>query len=255
MESASRPVERADAAATRPRSRTAAENAARAIALAAFGALAVAVAIRQLLDLSIAFVWTTSLLLAIGGSIVLALARRDRVHDSFGIANIVTLSRGALAIVLIALLGERLGAAGAWVAVALALVCLVLDNLDGRLARGRGEVSAFGARFDMEADALVILALAALAWQLDKAGVWIIAAGALRYAFAAGALAVTWLSRPLPPSRRRQAICVVQIVSLILCLVPPVTPPASSAVALAGLLLLVWSFAVDVAWLARRTAD
>jgi hypothetical protein len=47
-------------------------------------------------------------------------------------------------------------------------------------------------------------------------------------------------------------VCVLQIVSLIGALLPSVLPPWSGAVALAGLVLLVGSFAIDVVWLARR---
>jgi hypothetical protein len=47
---------------------------------------------------------------------------------------------------------------------------------------------------------------------------------------------------------------VLQIVSLLGALAPFVAPPLSSLVGLLGLLLLVWSFAVDVAWLARRAS-
>jgi len=104
----------------------------------------------------------------------------------------------------------------------------------------------------MEVDALLILVLAALVWQFDKAGAWILAAGLLRYAFVLTSYRLPWMERGLPPSRRRQAVCVLQIVSLIAALVPDVVSPWSDAAALAGLLLLVWSFAIDVVWLARR---
>jgi phosphatidylglycerophosphate synthase len=150
------------------------------------------------------------------------------------------------------LLGAGTHAPVAWLVVAIALVGLILDGVDGRLARRRGEVSAFGARFDMETDALLILAMTALAWQFGKAGPWIVLAGALRYVFVAAGYGCAWLRRALPNSRRRQTICVIHIVSLVVCLLPPVTPPLSSFVALAGLLLLGSSFAIDVAWLARR---
>ena len=43
-----------------------------------------------------------------------------------------------------------------------------LDGLDGWLARHAGMASAFGARFDVEVDALLIQALAILAWQLRE---------------------------------------------------------------------------------------
>jgi hypothetical protein len=42
---------------------------------------------------------------------------------------------------------------------------------------------------------------------------------------------------------------VVQIVGLIVALSPLVTPAAASAVAVTGLALLTWSFAVDTRWL------
>jgi phosphatidylglycerophosphate synthase len=139
-----------------------------------------------------------------------------------------------------------------WIAVTLALVGLALDGVDGALARRRSEATRFGARFDMETDALLIVALCALAWQLGKTGPWIMLAGALRYLFVAAGRALPWLARELPPSRRRQTVCVVQIASLILCLLPPLTSPASQVVALLGLVLLAASFAADVAWLARE---
>ena len=97
---------------------------------------------------------------------------------------------------------------------------MALDGVDGALARGRGEASEFGARFDMETDALLILVLAALVWQHDKAGAWILLAGLLRYLFVAASYVLPWLGAALPPSRRRQTVCVVQIVSLIGALAP-----------------------------------
>jgi hydrogenase/urease accessory protein HupE len=59
------------------------------------------------------------------------------------------------------------------------------------------------------------------------------------------------LAQPLPPSRRRQAVCVLQVVVLGLMLAPPVMPPVSVALAAAAFAALAWSFAADVAWLLR----
>ncbi|MGH8699018.1 MAG: CDP-alcohol phosphatidyltransferase family protein, partial [Burkholderiales bacterium] len=143
----------------------------------------------------------------------------------------------------------------AWPAVAVATLAAVLDAVDGPLARGTGLASPFGARFDMETDALLLLVLALLAWQLGKAGGWIVAAGLLRYVFVGAGRAWRWLERPLPASTRRKAICVIQIVTLIVALAPIVSVAASTAIAGAGLVLLVYSFAVDVAWLRRRAGD
>jgi phosphatidylglycerophosphate synthase len=164
---------------------------------------------------------------------------------------LVTLARAAVAVLLVALLGAAPSVPLGWVLVGLGTAAVALDGVDGALARGRNEASSFGARFDMETDALLILVLAALVWQHDKAGIWILAAGLLRYAFVAASWARPWLGAALPPSRRRQAVCVVQIVSLLGALAPLVVLPWSAALALAGLAALVWSFAVDVRWLAR----
>jgi hypothetical protein len=90
-----------------------------------------------------------------------------------------------------------------------------------------------------------------LVWHFGKAGAWILLAGLIRYVFVAAAQALAWMRRPLPPSRRRQTVCVLQVIVLMTCLSPLFGPPLSSAIGLAGLLLLGWSFAVDIAWLAR----
>jgi phosphatidylglycerophosphate synthase len=206
----------------------------------------------RLFMLGPAFVGVAALAALAGGVLVGALAAKHSPSASFGAANLVTLGRGALTALLLGLLAAEPAPAIGWLAVALAVLGVALDGVDGRLARRRGEASAFGARFDMETDALLILVLAALVWQLDKAGAWIVLAGLLRYAFIAASFALPWLARPLSPSRRRQTVCVVQIVSLIVALVPLVAAPASAALAAGGLLLLAWSFAADVAWLARR---
>jgi len=170
-------------------------------------------------------------------------------------ANWVTLVRAAIAVLLAALLGAPPTRELDWVLVGLGSTAVALDGVDGALARARNEASDFGARFDMETDAFLILVLAALVWQHDKAGVWILAAGLLRYAFVAASWVLPWLGAPLPPSRRRQAVCVVQIVSLLGALAPVVVPPFSAALALAGLAALVWSFGVDVRWLARNASS
>lgn len=139
----------------------------------------------------------------------------------------------------------------AWTIVVVATVGAVLDAVDGPIARRGGRTSPFGARFDMETDAFLILTLSVLVWRMDKAGVWVVASGALRYLFVAGAWIWPWLAAELPPSLRRQTVCVVQIVALILALAPIVPPSLSAPLSAAALALLVWSFWVDVAWQRR----
>jgi phosphatidylglycerophosphate synthase len=204
------------------------------------------------LPLDTGFVVRAAILALGGGLAVLALAARHLGAAAFGAANAVTLARGALTLLLAASLGEQPTASLAWLVVVFAVVAVALDGVDGKLARSRGETSAFGARFDMETDALLILVLAALVWQHEKAGVWILLAGLLRYLFVLASYGMPWLAEPLPPSKRRQAVCVVQVVSLIGAVAPIVPPPWSATVAAAGLVALVWSFGIDVISLARR---
>lgn len=193
--------------------------------------------------------------LAAYGLVVLVLVRFLPLHrprPRLGPANQVTLLRGVLTALLIALAGEGAGEALAWTAFALAVIVAALDGVDGRLARRLGWASPFGARFDMELDALLVAGLALLLWTLDRAGPWVLAAGAMRYLFVAAGALWPWLRHPLPPSRRRQAVCVVQVLTLALALVPVLPAVWAWAVAALGLVFLSYSFAIDTLWLARR---
>ena len=90
------------------------------------------------------------------GLVVLALLRRCRL----GPADRVTLARATLIGCVTALVAESmLRPEPVALLVPLAAVALVLDAVDGWVARRTGTVSELGARFDMEADAFLILVL------------------------------------------------------------------------------------------------
>jgi len=172
----------------------------------------------------------------------------------FGAANQITTIRALLVSLLVCLVGEpRMPAIAASAAVASVVVTL-LDGVDGWLARRTRIASEFGARFDMEIDALLILGLSMLAWRFEKAGAWVLLSGALRYAFVAAGTRWTWLAAPLPTRRRRQAVCVLQIVVLTLAIVPAIPSSVSAALAAAALAALGGSFLIDIVWLWRRAA-
>jgi phosphatidylglycerophosphate synthase len=132
------------------------------------------------------------------------------------------------------------------------LLATALDGVDGWLARRQRIASEFGARFDMEIDALLILVLAVLVAQFEKAGVWVVLSGLLRYLFVGAGSHWPWLQAPLMPSRRRQTICVIQILALTFAILPPVAPPLSTMLAAAALGSLAYSFLVDTVWLWRH---
>ena len=112
--------------------------------------------------------------------------------------------------------------------------------------------SAFGARFDVEIDALLIQALAILAWQYRKAGPWVLVSGLMRYGFVAAGWLWTWMQRPLASTLRGRMICVVQIGVLVLAIMPAITPAISAVIAALGLAALCYSFLVDTWWLWRH---
>ncbi|MHB1205939.1 MAG: CDP-alcohol phosphatidyltransferase family protein [Rhodospirillaceae bacterium] len=175
-------------------------------------------------------------------------------HARFGPANTLTLIRLMLACLLAGFaadLSVNDGASQPWLLFALAATALVLDGLDGMAARESGLASTFGARFDMETDAFLILVLCVLALALGKAGPWVLAGGIMRYAYVAAGMVWPVLTGPLPPTWRRKVIAVLQGGVLTVLLTPIITPPLSGAAAAVALLLLTYSFGVDILLLMR----
>lgn len=183
----------------------------------------------------------------------------------FGWANRVTLGRLLITILLAALVpllalirGADWSVAWSYSQIAYALLglsaaCLLLDGVDGYVARRTRTATAFGARFDMEVDAAFILVLCSLLWALGIAQVWVFAIGLMRYGFLAAALVEPRLSQPLPSSMRRKSICVVQVISLIGCLHPAVSSAQATAILGTALVLLTYSFLSDVMQLLARS--
>lgn len=97
----------------------------------------------------------------------------------FGLPNLVTTLR------LVVTMGMLVGFKHepAWVLAVAALANLLLDALDGWLARRSGQNSEFGARYDIEADALLVLSLTMILHQRGLAGVWVLLAGLWRYLY------------------------------------------------------------------------
>jgi phosphatidylglycerophosphate synthase len=220
---------------------------------AAFAVLAAAsLLLQETLALGNSFAWRAALVFGAACALALGSLRTRHPFATFGAANQVTTVRAVLVALIAGLLSESSRAAVAATAACLTLLVCVLDGLDGWLARRTGMTSEFGARFDMEVDALLVMILSLLAYQYGKAGMWVLASGLLRYGFVAASWLEPALARPLFPSRRRQTVCVMQVAGLNLAIAPFVSPSASSMLAAAALGCLGYSFAVDVIWLLQR---
>ncbi|OHV12158.1 CDP-alcohol phosphatidyltransferase family protein [Kushneria phosphatilytica] len=171
----------------------------------------------------------------------------------FGWANRLTLLRGSLIMVVAgAILFEELVEHHPLLVAGLVLTALVMDGVDGWAARHLGVASAFGARFDMELDAFFILMLCVLLIAQEMAGPWVVLIGALRYLFLLAMRYQPWLARALPASYRRKVLCVWQVSTLMICLLPWIRPPYSEGLLGLSLLLLVGSFGYDIIWLYRH---
>ena len=181
-----------------------------------------------LLAVSFATCWilalpTSLVLLAVApyaalGALLLAKLPSSHPGPGLGPANRLTLARATLVLPLaaLALLPGVFTGEGYWWIVGLSTIALVLDGLDGPLARRTGTESAFGARFDMELDAFLLLVLSALVWRSGRVGSWVL---------------------------------------LVICLAPVTQPAPATALAASALVLLVYSFVVDTWWLARSAGS
>lgn len=87
-------------------------------------------------------------------------------------ANLITLSRFLLLVVVVVILYQP---AGAWkfVAAPLLILTFVTDGLDGHVARKRGETSLFGAMFDVAMDRIVENVLWLVLATLGLVPVWV----------------------------------------------------------------------------------
>ncbi len=167
---------------------------------------------------------------------------------TFGPANAVTLTRATFVGGVAAIVADTAGRAVPVTALAvLASVALVLDAADGFVARRTGSSTALGARFDMEVDAFLILVLSVFVAQF--LGGWVLAIGALRYAFVAASWVMIWLRAALPVRYSRKTVAALQGVALVVAGSGLLPGKISGVVVALSLLTLCWSFGRDVAWL------
>jgi phosphatidylglycerophosphate synthase len=203
---------------------------------------------------------TTSALVyvAMAGLVLAGLARHPH-PDRFGLANAITLARAAITALMFGVAGEwllggmvALTAGLRWTLAGAATIILLLDGLDGPAARRSGMASPFGARFDMEADALFVLALCMVTAASGAVGLWLMASASLRYLFLAASRLEPRLAAPLPPLLRRKAIYVVQAAAPIITLIPFCPARVGWALCATAFALVAYSFATDSLWLLAR---
>jgi phosphatidylglycerophosphate synthase len=183
-----------------------------------------------------------------------ALARGLARHrsDRLSPADWVTLARATLAIGVAALVADSFHQpVPVTVLVAITAVALVLDAVDGWLARRTRTATALGARFDGEVDAFLILVLSVYVAHSTGAW-WVLAIGAARYAFLAAEWPLTWMREPLPPRQWRKVVAATQGTVLTVAAADVLPPGLTRGALLVSLGLLTESFGRDVLWLRRN---
>jgi len=168
--------------------------------------------------------------------------------DRLGPADWVTLARAALSAGVAGLVADSFTKpVPVALLVSLAAVALVLDAIDGQVARRTGTASALGERLDAEADAFLIAVLSV--YVARSVGAWVLAIGAARYAFLLAGYVLPWLRAPLPARYWRKVVCAIQGIVLTVA-AAQVLPSALVTAALGvALVLLAESFGRDVWWL------
>ncbi|PZS18580.1 MAG: CDP-alcohol phosphatidyltransferase [Pseudonocardiales bacterium] len=195
--------------------------------------------------------WSAGIACAVITNAAVARCLLHHGADKLGPAGRVTLTRATIACGVAALTVESFWRpASATTLVALTVLALILDAVDGWVARRTGTVSAFGARFDMEVDAFLILVLSG--YVARSTGAWVLAIGAARYLFVAAGWVRPWLRASVPPRYWAKAVAAVQGVVLTFAAAQVVTHQVADAALVASLALLAESFGREVSWLWRH---
>ena len=191
--------------------------------------------------LLVAVLWSTQL------GYLAVTHRATRVPEgasSLGLANAVTMVRGGLYAVVAGFVLVPPGAGLGWVPAICYGAGVVLDRLDGAVARTVGRETALGARLDMAFDTFGFVAapLVAVVWGLLPA--WYLALSAARFVYRGACGWRRLRGRPLfdrPDSDLGRTLAGMQMVFLTVALAPPVP---TSLVALLAPFALAPSLAV-----------
>lgn len=195
--------------------------------------------------------WAAGVVYLVVSNALVARGLRRAGMNRFGWANATTATRSTLVGLVTALVATSFTASvSVPLLVTVTSIALALDAVDGWIARRTRTETAFGARFDMEVDAFLLLVLSAAV--APVLGWWVLTIGLLRYAFVAAGWALPWMRATLPPRHWRKVVTAVAGIALTLAVSTLLPLLAEFVVVLIALALLVESFARDILWLVRH---
>jgi phosphatidylglycerophosphate synthase len=197
--------------------------------------------------------WITGLVTGVAAAALITTARARSDQPWLHPADWVTLTRAVLIAGVTGLVADSFSRTVPLTAlVALSIVALILDAVDGQVARRTGTATPLGGRLDGEADAWLILVLSVFV--VRGYGSWVLAIGAIRYAFLLAGWLIPWLADPLPPRFWRKTVAAVQGIVLTAAASGVLSHLVSVIAVAVALLLLAESFGRDVIWLYRAGA-
>lgn len=191
--------------------------------------------------------WLTGVGCGLIGSALLARALNRHGTAQLGPADRVTLTRAVLVGGVAALVADSFARSVSVPAlVTLAAVALVLDRVDGWVARRTSTASQFGARFDMDVDAFLILVLSG--YVARSLGPWVLLIGLARYGFGAAGWRLAWLREPAPPRYWCKVVAAIQGVVLTVVAAGLAPRYLGMAAVVGALVLLAESFGRETWW-------
>src|SRR6516164_1728854 len=197
--------------------------------------------------------WIAGLTTGSAATTLLVTARMRSDQPAMFPADWVTLTRALLIAGVAGLVADSFGRPLSVTAlVTLSTVALVLDAVDGQVARRTGTATPLGARIDMETDAFLILLLS-IAVSQDY-GSWVLAIGAARYALLVAGWLIPWLAAPLPPRYWGKVVAAVTGIVLTVAASGQLDRRVGMIAVAAVMLLLAESFGRAVIWLYRTGA-
>jgi phosphatidylglycerophosphate synthase len=168
-----------------------------------------------------------------------------------GPADRITLVRSTLGAVVAGLVADTFPRTGhVFALAAVSVVALLLDAVDGQVARRTGTASRLGARFDMEVDAFLILVLSV--YVARQFGGWVLAIGAARYGYLAAGWVLPWLREPAPPRFWCKVVAALEGIVLTAAAANVLPHWAATAALVVALALLAESFGREAWWLWRQ---
>jgi len=195
-------------------------------------ASSVVISMNTLMSLLVSGILSFSILILIG-------LKHLSINRLVGPANLITASRLG-AVLLVTGIAPNLSNS---LILAMGLVLMLLDCLDGWLARRMNTASLWGEFFDKETDAYFLLVVCLAAFQRLLAGWEILVIGLLRYIFVISLLILKRKPKKEKRSLRAQNVFTI-VMLLLLSLFSPFDFPRFAFVVLA-LFLVLFSFGSD----------